>query len=92
MTPTQTKSVKVLTREPGLYVQREEETGEILCAVTIGVDDMADMGEPRQITVTIEPGDMLKPTGEATFCLACSDLLSDDAACWSCDFGPEPRS
>lgn len=53
----------ILTHVPGddsrLYVASDEESGVIRRSVYVDIETYQDLGEPEEITVTIEPGDTL---------------------------------
>jgi len=67
MTTALTKMVCLMERdlrtdsESVEFVARDEETGERTRGVSLSVEDFHLLGEPRQLTVTIEPGDKLNP-------------------------------
>jgi len=68
MTTALTKMVCLMERDMGTgvgfvdFVARDDDTGEMTREVSLSVEDFQLLGEPRQLTVTIEPGDKLNPS------------------------------
>jgi hypothetical protein len=63
-----TKTITVLTHQPSrneqaqvavTFIAADEDTGRVDRAVVLRYGDFIDLGSPEQITVTVEPGDML---------------------------------
>lgn len=62
---SKSRSVLTLASQPdasalhALYEQRDEEGALSQCSLLIATEVYQDMGEPDQVTITIEPGDLL---------------------------------
>jgi hypothetical protein len=60
-----TKTERIYTHEPQRFgplerfAQRDEDTQDLLSSVWVNKQTFDDLGQPDQITVTIEPGDRL---------------------------------
>jgi Txe/YoeB family toxin of Txe-Axe toxin-antitoxin module len=67
--PTITKTTKVLERDDNLlaqtwpdsvyFIQRDEETREVLVDLEITRNQYEALGRPEKLTVTLQPGDKL---------------------------------
>lgn len=61
---TRSTSVLSLTCEGGtfaIFQATYDDTGEVYKSLGIPIQDWRDFGSPREITVTIDPGDTLNP-------------------------------
>lgn len=63
-----TKTRSVLKHEGGFgrpdgawFMARDEDTGLSTRTLVLSPQDFRDLGEPTEVTVTIEPGDRLNP-------------------------------
>ena len=57
-----TRNIMVLRRSsnvPGLYLEQTEEGQRATYSLMIGERLQLDLGDPEQITVTVDPGDRL---------------------------------
>ncbi|KQP83728.1 hypothetical protein [Aeromicrobium sp. Leaf291] len=62
---TKTRSVldlvpNALSDDLAVFASHDEDTGQVLRSVRFSQRDHDDMGRPEQVTVTIEPGDLLR--------------------------------
>jgi len=43
------------------YIATDEDTDVVTTAISVDLDTYAELGEPRELTATIRPGDQLNP-------------------------------